>query len=87
MRKVPHTGLSSNALLAFHLMADTFGTVSARVGMGSACGGCGPGSTIGYGCNGRSKIFRRCVYRAQRWLGILRLSVMDDQGGFNNSNI
>jgi hypothetical protein len=36
-------------------MADTFGTVSTCVGMGSTCGGCGPGSTIGCGCSGRSR--------------------------------
>jgi hypothetical protein len=46
---------SSKTLPTSRLMADTFGTVSACVGMGSTCGGCGPGSTIGYRCNGKSR--------------------------------
>jgi hypothetical protein len=33
------------------------------------------------------KISRKCMYRALRWLGILWLSVMDEQGEVNNSNI
>jgi hypothetical protein len=36
-------------------MVETFGTESACVGMGSTCGGCGPGSTIGCGCSERSR--------------------------------
>jgi hypothetical protein len=42
-------------------MDDTFGTESACVGMGSTCGGCGPGSTIGCGCSGRSIIIIKII--------------------------
>jgi hypothetical protein len=42
-------------------MADTFGTVSACVGMGSTCGGCGPESTIRCEFSGRSDLQEVCV--------------------------
>jgi hypothetical protein len=61
-------------------MADTFGTVSACVGMGSICSGCGLVPQL---CAGavKGQDLQEVHVNGSEVAGFLWLSVMDDQGG------